>query len=191
MKMASMTKAKSGRKDVVPAKGAARVTFSPPDGYEKCRGEIAIRMGHFFLRYLSRLYREFDGDLALPIVLGEIAHHNIAGFYSAQGPLPLTAPTQWFEPISYARLTPCNAFSLSAATGIPRETVRRKIATLVKRGWVKRNAKGEVVLVSTVARHFQPDLNVQQLLSELLELNDQLKAALASANRNEPRPPDP
>ena len=185
--MFAMRKAINERNDVVPARGAARMAFHPPDGYGECRGEIAIRLGHFFLRYLSRLYREFDGDLALPIVLGEIAHHNITRFYSAHGPLPLTAQAHWFEPKSCARLTPCNAFSLSAATGIPRETVRRKIATLVKRGWVKRNAKGEVVLVSTVARHFQPDLNVQQLLSELLELNDQLKATLASANRNEPR----
>jgi DNA-binding GntR family transcriptional regulator len=33
----------------------------------------------------------------------------------------------------------CNAFSLSQATGVPRETVRRKIKQLVKLGWIEQH----------------------------------------------------
>jgi hypothetical protein len=37
--------------------------------YEKHKSAVAIIMGHFFLRYLNLLYREFDGDL----------HHGTGG----------------------------------------------------------------------------------------------------------------
>ena len=50
----------------------------PPPGYEQHQGEISLRMSHFFMRYLNAIYQEFDGDLALVIVLGEVAHHNVS-----------------------------------------------------------------------------------------------------------------
>jgi len=56
------------------------LAFFDPDRYELHKGEVAIIMGHFFVRYLNLLYREFEGDLLSPIVLGEIAHHNILKF---------------------------------------------------------------------------------------------------------------
>jgi hypothetical protein len=50
--------------------------------YDQHKKLIAVIMNRFFLRYLNLLYREFEGDLVLPIVLGEIAHHNIIRLYS-------------------------------------------------------------------------------------------------------------
>ena len=96
-------------------------------GYTEHSAEIATLMGWFFLRYLGRVYEKFEGDFVLAIVLGEIAHHNICHFYSKgkpRDPAKVTGLTS-FQP--WDDLEPCNAFSLSAATGIPRETKRRKI----------------------------------------------------------------
>ena len=166
-----------------PVKGTAAPARPASDGYEECKVEIAIRMGHFFVRYLSRLYREFDGDMALVIVLGEIGHHNTSQFYSAEGPVPSRAVYEPAESVVWGRLTPCNAFSLSVATGIPRETVRRKIAWLIKRGWVKQKPNGEVCILPAVSEHFTTDFN-PQTLRELLELSDQLRGLLAPHQRS-------
>ncbi len=142
-------------------------------------------MSHFFVRYLNAIYQQFDGDLALVIVLGEVAHHNVSELFSSAGPLPPLGKTNYDDPNLYANLVPCNAFSLAAATNIPRETVRRKIDQLVKRGWLHKEPNGAVRIRPEVAQHFRHDFNVR-LLQELLEVSDQLKAVLASARKHKP-----
>lgn len=154
----------------------------PIEGYERHQGEISLRMSHFFIRYLNTIYREFDGDLALVIVLGEVAHHNVSHLFSSEGPLPPFGKTSYDDPGLYADLVPCNAFSLASATGIPRETVRRKINQLVKRGWLKRDADGAVRMQPAVGEHFRPDFNLR-LLQELLEVSEQLRGILTPRRR--------
>ncbi len=139
-----------------------------PDSYEIHKSSVAIIMGHFFLRYLNLIYHEFKGDFVLPMVLGEIAHHNILRLYSKKGDTidvqeHLMTHLEWMRD-----LEPTNAFSISNATGIPRETVRRKIQKLEKKGWIVKNKRGEVFISETVGEYFTKDFN-KQLLSELLE----------------------
>jgi hypothetical protein len=160
----------------------------PPPGYTENQGEIALRMSHFFIRYLNGIYQAFEGDLALVIVLGEIAHHNVSRKFSSQGPLPPFKDKRYDDPNRYAKLEPCNAFSLAAATGIPRETVRRKIDHLVKRGWLKREAGGGLSMLPEVGKHFQPDFNLRLML-ELLEVSEQLKAVLSAHAAKPAAPP--
>ena len=145
-------------------------------------------MNHFLMRYLNAIYAAFDGDLALVIVLGEVAHHNFSRMYSLQGPLPNMEETRQYTQDLYANLEPCNAFSLAAATGIPRETVRRKIDQLVKRGWLQKLPDGSVKIQPAVGQHFRPNFNVRLLL-DLLEVSDQLKKILASSQRSKFPPP--
>jgi hypothetical protein len=52
-----------------------------PPAYAEHSGEIAALMGWFFLKYLHSVYHRFEGDMVLPIVLGEIAHHNICDYF--------------------------------------------------------------------------------------------------------------
>jgi hypothetical protein len=40
------------------------------ESYDQHKNLIAVIMARFFLRYLNLLYRQFEGDLVLPIVLG-------------------------------------------------------------------------------------------------------------------------
>jgi hypothetical protein len=79
-------------------KSKAASSIAAPPGYEQHQGEIALRMNHFLMRYLNAIYQEFDGDLALVIVLGEIAHHNVSRLYSSQGPLPPSGATNYDAP---------------------------------------------------------------------------------------------
>ncbi|MBL0381609.1 MAG: hypothetical protein JKP90_18675 [Desulfofustis sp. PB-SRB1] len=95
--------------------------------YETHKSTIAVLMGQHMLRHLLRLYHKFEGDLLMPIILGEIAHHNIRAFYYQEDGC---LKTRSDIPTGEDRLKlqeSTNAFSISEATGIPRETVRRKV----------------------------------------------------------------
>ncbi len=136
--------------------------------YDQHKSSVAIIMNNFFLRYLGLLYREFAGDLVLPIVLGEIAHQNIHCFYSPKGKNIKVDEQAVKHPNRMDYLEPTNAYSISEATGIPRETVRRKIEKLQRIGWVIKNDRGEVRISETVNDHFGDDFN-KEILTELLE----------------------
>jgi hypothetical protein len=139
--------------------------------YAENKTAVAVIMNHFLLRYLNLLYQEFDGDLLLPIVLGEIAHHNIARFHSSGGKCLDIRDRLKTGIDRLQNLTPTNAYSISEATGIPRETVRRKVDKLVLRGWLVKNARGELTVSETVGNHFMEGFNIK-LLDELLKASD-------------------
>jgi predicted transcriptional regulator len=101
-----------------------------------------------FIRLLIQLREAFDDDIDLMIVLAAIGER--------------TRPESWQpEPITYRQITrrkgeeylqmPINMQSVSDFTGIPRETVRRKIQFLEKKGWVKRDADGRLTISGTAA----------------------------------------
>jgi len=165
-----------------PNPGAQQATARPsysPAVYERHSGEISLHMSHFLLDYLRAIYAQFDGDLALVIVLGEIAHHNTAQHFTAAGLDSDALRRLRSEGASWQRLNTCNAYSLAQATGLPRETIRRKIADLEKRGWVERVAKRGVRITPVVAQHFQPDFNLK-LLTGLLHTADRIRGLLAT-----------
>lgn len=169
------------------ARSTSGVAASAPAGYREHAGPISVRMGRYHLRHLTRLYRAFDGDILLAIVLGEVAHHNICRHFSSGMPLPAADGMNWESESAHDLLEPCTAFSLSAATGIPRETIRRKAATLIKRGWMRRHPGGGYVIRPAVAAHFREDFNVVSLV-ELLRAADDLRAILGGRRSEASRP---
>ena len=91
------------------------------------------------MRLLTALRGHFGGDLDLMLVLGVIGGR--------------TLPSSWVGKLeTYGHLTRAgidaqlpsaiNLQSIADYTGIPRETVRRKLAILLERGWVTRNKDG-------------------------------------------------
>ncbi len=140
-----------------PRRGRAK---APPDasvpeasGRTPERLFAALEMNDFILRHLARIYAAFEGDVLLAMVLGEVAHHNVGR------QLPRQAN---YDPGELARLLeesgretsfrPCNAYSVSAATGIPYETVRRKVAALVRRGWLTRDGRRNLFVAPNAPR---------------------------------------
>lgn len=154
----------------------------PPRGYAKCQGAVAILMADFVLEHLRQLYARFDGDLLLPMLLGEIAHHNISPLFTARNSGDRDARGLDWQKVKLGgvALLPCNAFSLSAATGIPRETVRRKIAQLVRLGWVRQDKKGQVFVVEKASQDFVPEFNVVTL-NRFLHTARRIEKLLAEA----------
>lgn len=74
------------------------------------------------LHALREIYRLFDGDILMAMVLGELGQYIVSD--SQTNLLPPVRPRH------------SNAHSISIASGIPRETVRRKLEKLIAKGWV-------------------------------------------------------
>jgi hypothetical protein len=94
-----------------------------------------------FTRLLTQLRARFDGDLDLVLVLAVIggrirSDHWSSALVSAR---ELTTNKDHED-----RQYPINIQSVAEYSGIPRETVRRKVAVLQRKGWVTRDAKGRL-----------------------------------------------
>lgn len=137
---------------------------------------VSYLLSRFMVPYMRSVYREFDGDVLLNIVIGEIGTRNLGQFYEANRNSK-TFESRLGDVNEHQRvLRPCNALSISDACGIPRETVRRKVNVLIERGWVSQNERGHLYLTPEVARHFQRFL--LDLIEELLPAARELAEVL-------------
>jgi hypothetical protein len=93
---------------------------------------------------LTTLRKIFGNDLDKPIILGIIGQVMFAQHYP-NGESYASAFNR-DEKFKYPLLT--NIESISLSSGIPRETVRRKIYEMLETGWVGRDAKGRVFVTN-------------------------------------------
>lgn len=144
------------------------------DEFEQHYFRAAYLFSRFSVPYMRNLYREFGGDMLLNIVLGEIGTRNVGYFFDASK--DSIASEDVLNDVSEHEklLRPCNALSISEATGVPRETVRRKVDMLIKKGWVYKNEKGHIYLTPEVAKHFEQFLfaSIEALLPSAQALVD-------------------
>ncbi|PWJ20758.1 helix-turn-helix domain-containing protein [Jannaschia seohaensis] len=105
-----------------------------------------------FTRLLVQLRTRFDGDLDLVLVLAIIGSR--------------TPPERWTSALTeLGRLTdadrrngnqvPINLQSVADFSGIPRETVRRKVNLLQDRGWVTKEVDGRLAVTRRAAEDLQ------------------------------------
>jgi hypothetical protein len=109
--------------------------------YAERYGDVHPKILRHLIAWVLLMREGFDGDLDLMVVLAVIGDRalkdpSVRG-YSYQGlvdrkQVTLTVP-----------LT--NRKSIADSTGIPRETVRRKVATLIARGWVAELPDGSLM----------------------------------------------
>ncbi|WP_211167139.1 hypothetical protein [Aromatoleum evansii] len=129
----------------------------------------AILLARYQIKSLRRLFEEFERDILLPLLLGEIALHNI-GALENSGEANVSIDGDRFAAV----MRPCNAYSIAAATGLPRETVRRKIVRLVELGWITRRGNGHLFLTPRAIEHFGALLGSRDL-PELLDTADRIR----------------
>ena len=146
--------------------------------YEQRRGEIRLHMSHFFVPYLTGIYQAFDGDLAAAIILGEISHHNTAPFFSADHHQNEQLQKLQDDVVHWQHMQGCNAYSISCATGIPRETVRRKVAAMKKKGWLEEVPNQGLRFTPACAEHFGADFTLD-ILSRWLNAARKIESLLA------------
>lgn len=118
---------------------------------------VSMLKTRFTLPHLIGLYKFFGGDMAMPIVLGEIAMCNFRAVFQMRPDEPYAVLNDGLERKLVERtytsehLRPANALSISMATGIPRETVRRKVDKLIAMGWVQRDGHSHLFITRKVA----------------------------------------
>ena len=103
--------------------------------------------------FLIECRRHFDGDLDLFLVLAIIGDRSFA---AAKAPRDLT-----YDALLDVDRTPIepealNVVSISLFSGIPRETVRRKVNDLMAKGWVERDDQGFVRATRKAATDLHP-----------------------------------
>ena len=119
-----------------------------PAVYAKHRDLLSVLMLRFMTSRLRAMYQAYDGDLTLGLVLGEIASRNTERHFDER---------RGYQP-QYENqpkpLLPCNALSISDVTGIPRETVRRKLAKLLALGWIEKTPEDMYIITDKIGEVF-------------------------------------
>lgn len=132
---------------------------TPPDQEAANTSYLVFLINDFILSHLCRVHARFNGDLELALILGEIAHYNVHHVLE-EGAKRMTPSEVMDQPHRLGSANGCNALSISGATGIARETVRRKIKILEEYGWVRRDAVNGLVITDAPSREFT-DFNRQ------------------------------
>lgn len=149
-----------------------------PTAYDQHEAAIAVIMNLVFVRHFIDIYRAFGGDLVEAIVLGEVAHHNVAAMRTSDTDVHSLSRRLAGHGPPRDTLLPTNAYSIAEASGIPRETVRRKVKSLERRGWIARDAAGNLYVTTRPQAHFTA-LN-RTRCAELLEAARAIETLLGS-----------
>ncbi|WP_353427263.1 hypothetical protein NHB34_08790 [Polynucleobacter sp. MWH-UH19D] len=119
---------------------------------------LLFAINDHYINHLIRIYRLFEGDIECCIVLGEIAHHNVQNVYSE-----LTEERLMLSEVA-TKYRGSNAHSISLSTGIPRETVRRKIRKLEEMGFIQQDEKKQLRITNL------PPIKLEEFSMESLGL---------------------
>jgi hypothetical protein len=103
--------------------------------------------------FLIQCRKHFDGDLDLFLVLAVIGDRS---FSAARAPEQLTYNALLNGSRPPVEPEALNTQSISDFSGIPRETVRRKVNDLVARGWVERGENGHLRATRKAALDLHP-----------------------------------
>ena len=116
----------------------------------------------------------FGGDLDLFLILAIIGDRS----FSARKVDPRLSLDSW-QANDRPLVAPedINIRSIAHFSGIPRETVRRKLDVLVEKGWVSRNRKKMLVATPKARRELEPLtqgalLYLEEMFQLFQELND-------------------
>lgn len=109
-----------------------------------------------FTAMLIEFRRHFDGDMDEMLVLTAIGERTM----NPQRTDGLTY-TQFLDgKRNESNMGRTNTQSIADSTGIPRETVRRKVTRLIDRGWIRRNEDGTLEVVQKAAVDLAPATEV-------------------------------
>ncbi|MCG6940709.1 MAG: hypothetical protein LJE69_05605 [Thiohalocapsa sp.] len=139
------------------------------DTLEACFGQIWPVHNNAFCDLLVTLRRHFDGDLDRMLVLAVIGSRTLArGRIEGLGYDRFKAFERPGEP------APINVQSIADYSGIPRETVRRKVNELTRLGWIIRRDKGYLVASAKAAADLAPatEATMHYLLTVVTACNE-------------------
>ncbi|MEI7430173.1 MAG: hypothetical protein WCL27_06920 [Betaproteobacteria bacterium] len=138
---------------------------------------ITIALAEYHLNHMRRLYKAFGGDLLLPMILGEVGHVNLRGVNVLAADIPKNLEA---IRVLAASRKECNAYSISLALGLPRETVRRKVAKLIDLGFLQHIDRRSLRITDKAILEFVPEFNLESLRL-FLATSDRITGILAQS----------
>jgi hypothetical protein len=143
---------------------------------ERHFGDLWPTHNRGFTSLLIECRKRFDGDLDAMLILAIIGDR--------------TLPAERVHGLSYDDFRSgrradvpqkvINVQSIADCSGIPRETVRRKVARLIERGWVEKKADGALVVSEQAAVDLAPA--TQATFAYLLAVGSALLQLVNSPN---------
>jgi hypothetical protein len=123
-----------------------------------------------FCELLVVLRRHFGGDLERMLVLAIIGSRTLArGRIDGMSYDQVMAGDR-----AEGERAPINLQSIADYSGIPRETVRRKLRDLERLGWIRRREKGYLIATAQAARDLAPatEATMRYLLTIVAACNE-------------------
>jgi hypothetical protein len=158
--------------------------LSDPDkAFDAAFGLLAFTMNRHLVDHWLRSARQLTGnDYDAMVVWGVLAHQNVAHLMPP-GSMPSThLDDHGMLPFGEQRMRPIRQSDLAQITGIPRETVRRKLEWLADQKFIKRTDRGWMV----IRDRLEPDLReiTRENLRRMLATADQLRQILQDSDQN-------
>jgi hypothetical protein len=150
------------------------------DAFELAFGPIAFAVNRHLVEHMVRAQRELGVDYESMVIWGILAHLNVAHLMP-----PGTDPARVSLDIESALVNPETGFrplrlrDLAQVTGLPRETIRRKLAKLVQLGYIVSTPSGWIIRPESVdvkLREFTRD-TTRRLLACARQVDAMLHAA--------------
>lgn len=140
-------------------------------------GKLHALHSDMLTRYLVECRRACDGDLDLFLIMAIVGERT---FSAPRAPDSMSHDEFVTGTVGKIEPQPINLQSIADFSGIPRETVRRKLELLIGRGWVRRGEQGYVTATDVA----------NQDLAELTSSTVRYLAAIESMLDNQAARPD-
>lgn len=147
--------------------------FAMPDDFEgrfdRAFGLLAFVANRFVLNHMRRISVELAMDLETTLIWGTLAQMNVLPDIAIDAN-PMTV----LDDLGHKKdltLNPLRLSDLTLITGLPRETVRRKLANLAKMGKVQRTDDGRWVFVQEAIGDLERSFTKQSVVNLLATAN--------------------
>ena len=142
-----------------------------------CFGQLAFAANRFILAHMKRIIQDLQMDLESSYVFGILSHLNLA-----HGLHHLTPPEEAIKDTDTDRFVPVRLRDVVAVTGLPRETVRRKLNNMLSSGLVLMPKNG-YWCISTKAISKKMRQVTLEMIGELMETAERQKSILAASDK--------
>lgn len=163
---------KSAQESASPGAGAG----GDMEHFDKVFSLVAFAVNRHIVDHLLRFARQFGPDYQMLVIWAVLAHQCVLHLV----PLGVRADAILNDRGRLADpdpdLHPVRQRDLSQITGIPKETVRRKLLKLEQNGWIARKGNGWVMVATSI----DPELREfsRESARRLLVVADQIRAML-------------
>lgn len=149
--------------------------------FDRSFSMLAFISNRFVIDHMLRVGRLItENDYETMVIWGVLAHQNVAHLMPP-GSLPTAVLSERGRLVNIDAIKPLRLRDVAAITGIPRETVRRKLEKLAEKSYVQRVEAGWIVVGTRV----EPDLRdfTRDTVMRLAAVCDEVLAALHHADR--------